>query len=477
VADVNATAQAALDRLARLMAPWPKPGAGQGVKTEAVLTGVTLLRPLAEMLLRLPLGYAKSSYRGAGYLSGSDAVTATDQAIARAVLNDAVDLAATPGTALTRAGYAKVKERAYQLLNIAADLDVGDGELAKVGTALGPAWDRWASLDMTVTLPTAAAGAAPRVGPMPAPVRAVVDNLLAALARNGFIPESVAYDEAASRTVTVWFWTDFAADGARPIIPFSLAIDGRITPFVVSVVPTDAAAGSVANKAEAALQRFDHVMNSFPRPGPGQIVRRDALTAALKQLEPLADRVANLAAGTPKSAATASVFKAALTGGFKGFAIAAAAPWALPFWGLMPTVEAPGQAYSGAGYLTGPLVTVADRDCANRIRYELNVRLPAYGIDQSKWLTDAPWLYPQIKLQVIQLLKIATDLDVVEDDLDRAARAFDAVGEALMDLPQTLGVAFKATTDAGTTLGETLVWLAGGALAVFGVGTLIARRM
>ena len=211
--------------------------------------------------------------------------------------------------------------------------------------------------------------------------------------------------------------------------------------------------------------------------GGTEIVRRDALTAALKQLEPLADRVANLAAGTPKSAATASVFKAALTGGFKGFAIAAAAPWALPFWGLMPTVEAPGQAYSGAGYLTGPLVTVADRDCANRIRYELNVRLPAYGIDQSKWLTDAPWLYPQIKLQVIQLLKIATDLDVVEDDLDRAARAFDAVGEALMDLPQTLGVAFKATTDAGTTLGETLVWLAGGALAVLGVGSLITRRM
>jgi hypothetical protein len=44
-------------------------------------------------------------------------------------------------------------------------------------------------------------------------------------------------------------------------------------------------------------------------------------------------------------------------------------------------------------------------------------------------------------------------------------------------LPRTLGAAFKATTEAGTTLGETLVWLAGGALAVLGVGSLITRRM
>ena len=261
--DVNTAADAALALVQKVMALWPKPGAGQGVKADAVLAGMKPIAALAEMTLQLPTGTSKGQYSGAGYLSGSPTLTEADLALAHTVLQDRdVILPAAGSKALTRELYAQIKGRAYKMLALATDMDISEfaAAVSKIGTVTGPAWDSavvnvGAAKAPAGKAPAAAVGAAPatRIAPMPAPTRKAVDNLIASLAANNFTPAFVTYDEAASRTITFWFWTDFAADGARPLIPFSLAVDGRIVPFVVSVVPTDAAAGSVANKAEAAL--------------------------------------------------------------------------------------------------------------------------------------------------------------------------------------------------------------------------------
>jgi hypothetical protein len=475
MAGVNETAELVLQRLRQIMNRWPRPGDGQGVKVAAVIDGLRPLTPLAEMVLRLPVGYAKGYYQGAGYLSGSYQLTEADRAVAHAVLNDAkVDLPPAAGQALTRTGYAKIKERAYRLLLLAADLDTTVGQLAKVGTASTAAWDTWISLAPVVDLvPAVASGAAG----IPGPIAKVIAVLTHKLTLHKMPPDAVGYFPD-DRQVIFGYVDPAMAVTADDLLPQSLEIDARIIRFKATADRTYVSgAVGVNNKAEAALRRFENFMNAFPRPGVNQIVRFEALIKALKQLEPLAERVAALPEGSPKSAATASMWKAALAGGFEGFMVAAAAPWALGFWGAKKLAgTTPRAAYSGAGYLTGPLVTADDRNVANRIRYELNVRLPSYQITPAEWLKDAPWLYPQIKEQCVQLLKITTDLDVTEDELDRASRAFESVGEAVMDLPETMRQVYRQVTEVGTNIGQALLWVAGGLGALFVVGSLVVRR-
>ena len=145
--DTVALAEAALERLRSIMARWPRPGAGQGVRADATRAGLAPLGPIAEMVLTLPVGYGKGYYPGVGYLSGSSRITDADLKLARAVEQDLnVILPAAEARPLTRQLYGQIKKRAYQLLGLAVDLDVTQGNLAKLGTAPGAAWDRWVSL-------------------------------------------------------------------------------------------------------------------------------------------------------------------------------------------------------------------------------------------------------------------------------------------------------------------------------------------
>jgi hypothetical protein len=175
------TGDAALERLRQIMARWPKPSDGQGVMPQALLDGMKPLVPIAEMVLKLKVGYGKGYYAGAGYLSGSPKVTEADLELARAVLRDVrTDLpdAVKAETLLPRALYAKIKERAYKFLNLATDLDVTAVRLAKVGTAAGAAWDTWVSLAPVRDLPAAAAafGAAKAPTPMEQKAEACVQR-------------------------------------------------------------------------------------------------------------------------------------------------------------------------------------------------------------------------------------------------------------------------------------------------------------
>lgn len=141
------TAEAALRRVQAIMRRWPRPEAGQAVVAAAVADGLAPLGTLAAMVLKLPVGYGKGYYEGAGYLSGSSKITASDHDLCSSLLNDIDTLrAAGDGATITRSVYALIKDRAYKLLNLATDLDVTAVRLAKVGTAASSAWDSWEAL-------------------------------------------------------------------------------------------------------------------------------------------------------------------------------------------------------------------------------------------------------------------------------------------------------------------------------------------
>lgn len=149
--DVSALAEEAVARLQAIMNRWPRPLAGQGVRADAVRAGLAPLVPVAEMALRLPLGYGKGYLPGLGFLTSSSKVTVADQEIARAILNDAKSLVYVGEQPLTREYYGKIKERAYKLLALATDLDVTSVMLRKIGAAATAAWDPWVSLAVVRT--------------------------------------------------------------------------------------------------------------------------------------------------------------------------------------------------------------------------------------------------------------------------------------------------------------------------------------
>jgi hypothetical protein len=160
------TAEAALERLRRILARWPRPAAGQGVRADAVLAGLAPMLPLAEMVLALPVGYSKGFYPGAGYLSGSSRITTDDLKLARSVEQDLnVILPHAGERALTRQLYNAIRTRAYKLLGLATDLDVSQSALSKLGTAPGAAWDTWVSLKKVSPLVTVGAVATGWVAP------------------------------------------------------------------------------------------------------------------------------------------------------------------------------------------------------------------------------------------------------------------------------------------------------------------------
>lgn len=179
---------------------------------------------------------------------------------------------------------------------------------------------------------------------------------------------------------------------------------------------------TVQEMAQRALDRSVNFTNAFPKPGPGQGVRADKLRQALEGLRPLAVAVSKMADGAKKGS------------------------------------------FSGAGYLTGPTITAEDKATAGRVLYELDTRLPTYGARPVE-----PELYSQIKGVAQRLLMIGTDIAVTDEWvtlLDRAEVAWTSVGEAVVELPETLG---KATGTIVRKVGETAGGLAGGFLSGIGL--------
>jgi hypothetical protein len=150
-------------------------------------------------------------------------------------------------------------------------------------------------------------------------------------------------------------------------------------------------------KADRDLAYLTRWTNGFPKPGPTQGVRADKLLGALKQLVPLATKIAKMKDGAAK-------------GG-----------------------------YSGAGYLTGPVITQDDKVVSNRILYEVNERLPWIG---TKAVPRD--LLEQIRATSQRLLMIACDLDLDETLLDKASRAWESQTEAIMEAPELL---YRAATE------------------------------
>jgi len=179
---------------------------------------------------------------------------------------------------------------------------------------------------------------------------------------------------------------------------------------------------TVQELAQSALDRAVKFTNAFPKPGPGQGVRADKLRAALEALRPLATEVSKLADGAKKGS------------------------------------------FSGAGYLTGPTITADDKAVAGRVLYELDTRLPTYGARPVE-----PYLYAQIKGAAQRLLMVGTDIGITDrwvTLLDRTAQAWDAVTDAVVELPETLG---KAAGTVVRKVGETAGGLAGGFFSGLGV--------
>ena len=175
--EAKETAEMALRRVQAIMRRWPRPEAGQAVVAAAVAAGLVPLATLAEMVLKLPKGYGKGYYEGAGYLSGSSTVTAADHDLCTALLNDRDTLrAAGEGETITRALYGMIKDRAYKLLGLATDLDVTAVRLAKIGVAASSAWDSWAALAVVDEKRGAGYGADATMTPMAQKAEAAVQR-------------------------------------------------------------------------------------------------------------------------------------------------------------------------------------------------------------------------------------------------------------------------------------------------------------
>lgn len=189
-----------------------------------------------------------------------------------------------------------------------------------------------------------------------------------------------------------------------------------------AVVPYSASAqvGGLAEKSEAALQRALRFTNSFPKPGPGQGVKASAALQVLKEFEPLARKIAALPVGTKK-------------GGLRGSGVLGTAVRVMfPLFTLVEKIE--GKAEPGMGYLSGgSVITAADRQAAFEMLYEIEKRLPTYGDRPLE-----PWLYAQLKERAHHLFAVATDVEVDDSLLDKLARAWESIIEAIVELPRTL---------------------------------------
>ena len=355
--DVTVLAEAALERIQRLMARWPRPAAGQGVRADAVLAGLAPLAPLAAMVLKLPEGYSKGYYQGAGYLSGTSRITTADYKVARAVEQDVnVILPAAGERPLTRQLYNQIKEHAYKLLGLATDLDVTQGQLSKVGTSAHAAWDRWVSMP--------------------------------------------------------------------PVVNVGASVPG----------------GTVAAKAEAALQRVLRFSRAWPKPGPEQMVKTQAVVAALLPLRPLAEKIAGLPVGTKKGTIAGSSAPEALAAVFS------------PLYLIAEAIE--GRAQPATGYLSGSdSITQNDRNTARFILVVLD------NLEQHPVPYVVPVLYDTLHKQTHRLLMIATDLDIDTTLADKASLALESAKDAVED--------FKKAAKRGSEEGWSVLKIA---LAGLGIG-------
>lgn len=176
--------------------------------------------------------------------------------------------------------------------------------------------------------------------------------------------------------------------------------------------------------------------NAFPKPGPQQAVRGDALLAAFRALVPLASRVAALAVGSAKAK------------------------------------------QPGIGYLTGPAITQKDVFEAKLVLAATTTLLPALG----RGPVDAT-LLQTLKAAGQWVLMVGTDLSTERTLLDKAADFWsskDAIVDPLVNLAagaadaaaRAAEIAWRAATEP---------WLlraaAGEARDQLGVGGLVATGL
>jgi hypothetical protein len=272
MADPTLKVDAALERLRRIMGRWPKPEEGQGVLPVAVRAGLQPLVPLAQMIVKLPLGYGKGYYLGAGYLSGSSKITASDRELATAVLRDVnTDLpdAINADQVLPRPLYAKLKERAYRLLALATDLDVTQGPLAKIGTAASSAWDPWVSRAALVEL-DAQVGAEGQVKAVDSPLAQKAEAALQRVLRF-----TRAFPRPTSTQLVKAHYVQLALDFLRPLAE------------QVAALPVGTKKGTIAgNGAPEALARIfsplylvAEALEGKPQPATGYLTG-DTITEA-----------------------------------------------------------------------------------------------------------------------------------------------------------------------------------------------------
>lgn len=137
--------------------------------------------------------------------------------------------------------------------------------------------------------------------------------------------------------------------------------------------------------------------NAFPKPGPGQGVRADALLAAFRQLAPLAERIVGLTVGAAKAT------------------------------------------YPGAGYLTGKTITQKDVDEARLVLAAAKTVLPPLGATP----IQQP-LLDTLKAAGQWTLMVGTDLNVTRTLLDAGADAWASKGAVADPLVNLAGGAVEA---------------------------------
>jgi hypothetical protein len=162
--------------------------------------------------------------------------------------------------------------------------------------------------------------------------------------------------------------------------------------------------------------------NAFPKPGPRQGVRADAVLAAFKVLVPLASLIVKLPLGTKK-------------GG-----------------------------YPGAGYLTGSTITEKDVNEAKLVLAAVSTTLPAHG----KNAVD-PNTLGFLKAAGQWTLMVGTDLAADRTLLNAASDAWSAVGDSLVELPEVLWRAATEPWLLRAAWGEAKKEIGLAEIAVFGV--------
>jgi hypothetical protein len=205
----------------------------------------------------------------------------------------------------------------------------------------------------------------------------------------------------------------------------------------------------VEQKADAAVARLVKFANSFPRPTGQQLVRTDAMRAALAPLRPLAERVAGLAVGTKKGTIAGPGDLNALMRAF------------VPLYQIAEAIE--GRAQPATGYLTGPVVTNDDIITAQFILACCDATLPQYR----QPVLD-PVMYATTKAQAYRLLMVATDLDIDTTMADQVVLLWGS----LKDVVKEYAAALQRGAETGLTLVTVLLIAAG-----IGGGVYVAKSL